>query len=204
MKHIKLGWTIKIEDLSVLIGVPERVSCQSRDGFFVVKSGGTIRVDPYKRILKQFDTPNIMKKFIGLDMSIERNYLDPEEGELFRIYINNHTIDNSKPYFTSSHLNIPRNYIGNRLDERSMALMASFARTTTGMIENGVLQIFLTETKQPLSHRLYISGRQLRCNVSTAMKRIIGQELCEFDYERTLDVSPHYKYGVMEFRRRPS
>lgn len=197
-----LGWTIKITDLSLLVCMPDKVSCELRDGYFIIKNNGDIRVNPYKRVLKQFDTPSIMRPFIGREIKLSKNYINPEEGEIFRIYIDNHEIDSSVPYFTACHLNIPRTYIGKKLNERSMALMASFARTTTGMIDEGVLQIFLTETKEPLSNGLYLSGKQLRCNISTAIRRIINENLNEFEYEKTIDVSPYYKYGVMVFRRK--
>jgi hypothetical protein len=141
-----------------------------------------------------------MLGYIGKEIRIVRNYIDGEQGELFRIYTDGCSMIAEYPYFTDNYFYVPQYYISKYLNERSPVLSASFSATTISMAQSGVINIFLTEQKTSISQKMFIHGKSLRCKLSIGIHHIV-EDISNFYYDRTTNGTASHNYGVMVFRR---
>ena len=185
---MQLNWSVKITEpiITSLLRRITSISLEKRDGYFVAKPGEGVRLKPYKKLLFQFDTPHPMREYIGKEYKVIKEFLHPENGELFRVYIDSAIIIEKGPYLTDRHLYLPKAYINRHLDERASLSAASFCQTTASMIEAGIMHITITMEKLPLSQRLFYHGTSLRAKVSDNVLQLIhscGRQLKDFSYD---------------------
>jgi len=202
-----LNWRVKIIDPSIIGAMAniDSIECFKRDGCFVFKPGNMIRVSPYKKCLKQFRLPHVMNQYVGKEVKIVRNYISLEENELFRMEPVGFQIKDHVPYFTKSHLCIPEPYIYSHLDERAAILKASLCSTSISMIEEGIVEVILSESNLPMSSSLHGHGKSLRAKMLPGIKHVFSAALSsinDFEYEKTTNKTIHHKYGIMVFRRK--
>lgn len=202
-----LNWRVKIVDPSIVSAMNEvtSIECHERNGYFVFKPGDMIRVTPYKKCLKQFRLPHIMNKYVGKEVKIVKSFIGAEESELFRMEPVGFSIDEGTPYFTKSHLYIPAPYIYNYLNERASVLRASFCSTGIKMIEDGIVEVILSEQDLPMSSSLHEHRKSLRAKILPGIGHIFsmaGYDVNDFEYERTTEKTIHHKYGIIVFRRK--
>jgi hypothetical protein len=202
-----LNWTIKIEDPSILNAMlnANRITCEQRNGYFVFKTGTAIEVYPYKKCLKQFRMPNIMKDYVGKEVKMSRNFIDPEPNELFRMDPVGAEIVYDNPYFTKSYLRLPATYIVRNLDERAPVLNMSMASNTYGTIESGTLNIIMTEERTSMYSMVKQTGKSLSVRLLPGMIKFMehaGGNVTDYEYVSTTEKNNNYKYGIMIFQRR--
>jgi hypothetical protein len=183
----------------------ERIKCELRNGYFVAKEGHDIKLFPYKRCLKQFRIPYMMLPYIGKEVTVERDFLNMEQGELFRIIPKNFEIISCEPYFTNNHLYVTRSYIQRYLDERAPLLNMSLMSTIVKMISEGTIHVILTENGGALTSSFRPHGNSMRAKIIAGMTRVMNEAGCvftDFEYHSTTEKDKFNKYGVMVFKRR--
>ena len=202
-----LNWRVKIVDpviLNVMLNT-ERIRCEQRNGYFVFKPGTSIETYPYKKCLKQFKIPNIMKDYVGKDVKMVRNYIDPEPNELFRMELIGSEVIYDNPYFTKSYLRLPSTYIIRYLDERAPILNMSMASNTYKNIEEGTLNLIMTEQRTAMYSMIKQTGKSLSIRLLPGMIKFMehaGGHVTDYEYVSTTEKNSNYKYGIMIFKRR--
>ena len=199
---MELTWNIKIVDqvLKNSLENVDRIRCESRGTYFVIKRGDEIAVKPYRKICKQFRLPNKMKAYLGKDVKIYKDFINHEEGELFRIESSDFGITQGDPYFTSAYFAIPESYIYKCLDERASVMNVSFSENTSQMYDSGYLHIVLTEQRNSSAFPIHPYHKLLRAMMPKGLK-LTYPLLNEFEYEKTLPKGFNHRYGIMVFRR---
>lgn len=170
----------------------------------------SIELHRYKKEFLKFRTPSLLRRFIGKNINVYKDYLSDDPDEIFRIEpIDFNIIEHSanerlkNPVLTKTGICIiPAYYVNSYLDERISGMRINFNETSLQILEQGAAAAYVTDKDTRLSYPLYKYEHGLKTRTMESLNEFFneaGKQLCLFKYQRTIFYDGYHKFGTIIF-----